>query len=210
MSEITQAIQKGIADYLRSELVPAFSSLVVFEDWPEPNHPLPPLALSCLVQSESETLYHSPNWYKVTVGKSPNGVVEYSYARVECDVQLDIWTTKKFDRDRIAKEVQKAVNRHPASTLGTPGVLSARLERRPGLVLKLTDLLNVKCDYRFGFPQNAIENSEAAQESEWRATFSGTARVYAVAAQEVALLKRVYTNLKVNGVTEVITQVVST
>ncbi len=185
MEDLNRAVRDALATYLAAELTGAFPGLVVSSEWP--TGPLPALALTVLAPGTPDVTFFPPEVASVTPGAAPNGTVRFCYGEASLGLQLDAWATAQPARDALAAATRDALNRHPAVTLGTP--TPPRLGRRGGLVLKIAALLDAPCDLRFAPTPLPVEDADAAAAGEWRATWTGSALLYLMDAQQVALLK---------------------
>jgi hypothetical protein len=199
--DVASAIRTQLATYLQSALVSQYPTLQALDAWPDAGKPLPEYAVTVLVSGAPQTEYHGPIHYQVTPGVSPVGAVRITYGMVTVPLQLDAWATFRARRDLLAGSVRDALNRHPGATLGVSG-LWPDYQRQAGLVIRVSALLNAPCDFRFESLPVPQESGESAQGGEWRAMWSGTARMHLVSEEQVALIKKLEFGLDVSGHTD--------
>jgi hypothetical protein len=198
MTDLATAIRDRLAAYLGTELAASFPALKVLAAWPDPEVPLPEYALAVLQTGAPTTEFYPPITYRVTPGVSPMGAVRYSYGWAEVSLQLDAWATHRARRDALADVVRDRLHRHPAHTLGIVGAWPT-YQRQPGLVLKVTGLLDAPCDYRFDAAPLPAEAEPNAEAGEWRASWTGVARMHVVTEEQLALIKKLQFQLTLNG-----------
>ena len=197
MADITEAVRKGLADYLQAQLSVDFPTVKVLRDWPVPGRVLPEYAIGITVIGDPIERPHAPYLCSTTPVTSTTGTALYTYARVQVMLQLDAWSAHASRRDAFAAKVRDALNRHPADTLSVAGF--PRLSRRNGLVIKLASNFNLHCRFLFQATPIPQESSDRAQGGEWRASWSGTAETWAAEQQTVALMKTITTKVSTNG-----------
>lgn len=198
MNDVVESIRAQLATYLATELAAQYPTLQTLDVWPGPSVALPEYAIAVLVAGPPETELHPPVKYKVTPTASPMGNVQYSYGWIEVPMQLDAWARYAAKRDQLAIDVRKKLNRPAAATLGvTPVRLHYQIA--PELVLPVADLLDTPCNYAFEAAPNPIENGDAAQTNEWRATWTGNARMAIVHEETVPLIKKLELQIQANA-----------
>lgn len=200
MYDFAEQARKALADYLRTELTPAFPTIQVSGVWPQPGKALAPFEITVLLTGAPDTAYWPATWYDVQPDPSPavTGQVSYSFGRLQLDLQLDLWAATRANRDALIAAVVPLLNRHPLQTLTAPP-WRPMLGRHPGVVLPVAALLGMPCDFRFEAAGDPTEDPDAAQANEWRATFPGTGTLYCVAREQVALIKQLEVDWTVNG-----------
>jgi hypothetical protein len=192
----TVALRKALTAWLQAKLAPDYTGVKVFSSWPQPSMTLPEFAVSVLTVPPFDVQEHEPRIWDTTPTIDPNGTTLYSYGTANVGMQLDVWARYPEARDNLADSVRKWVNRSPIESLGILGALPY-LGSHPGLVLKLSDFGDVTAEYRFGQIATPVEDSTAVQSGEWRATWNGSAFLYLISIEQVALMKTL--TLDVNG-----------
>lgn len=201
----------ALAAYLTAELASDWSDVRVSENWPTPQTGFPKRALTVLAPRVAplEVAYHAPVIWGTTdttpepteeePDPAPTGTVLYSYGRATYQLQLDVWAEFEAVRDQLQAVVQTALNRNPLATLPSDPAAVPCLDAGPGLVLELDDFYGVTCEYRFDPVPLLAETPPAAMAGDWRATWSGTATVYLMTEQAVALMKSITLRQTING-----------
>jgi hypothetical protein len=198
MDNLSDAIRDALAEYLRGELVQTFPTVEVSGEWPEPGVALPAMAVTVLAVGNPDTEYHPASVYNVTQLVSPKGAVQYSYGWIEQSMQLDVWATFKATRNALAASIPDLLNRHPLDTLELDSL--PHYTRHAGVVLRVPGLLGAPCDYRFDGGPVIEDASDSAQSSEWRATWTGVARMQLVGEQILSLVKQITLKATIDGI----------
>jgi hypothetical protein len=183
---VRKAVRDALAAYLRTELATAHPDLVVFDSWPDPATSLPAEAVSVLATGTIEEGGYAPQTHRVTPTAGVMGDVLYGFGTLTLGLQLDCWTHHEATRDVLARDLEAALNRPPAITLGLTGGIP-QLGRERGLVIRIPNLFNCPADFRFEPTASPVENGDAAQTGEWRATWAGSAFVHLVNQESLAL-----------------------
>ncbi len=162
---IEQAAANALAAWLASQIG---SDVAVEARWPDPEKPLPPKAVTVLLAGVYSDDYLQPELAveRPVDERGPLPIYRWRVLERTQPLQLDVWATYDVVRDDLKKRLDDALNMGnlPYEPVG------------PGLVLDLGDGWDGKAD--FIFDAGAITDSpNAVQVSEYRATFSGEARI---------------------------------
>lgn len=183
-------VREALAAYLRTQLAAGHPALVVSSEWPTPGVPLPSEAVTIVAPGGAQTAFHPPKVISTTPTGDHAGTVVYSFGNVSIDLQLDCWADFPATRDALAVDIEAAINRRPADTLGV--VTLPSLSRRGGIVLRVAALANALADFRFNAIPSFQETSDGAQRGEWRSTWQGTVFVHLLATEiDFPILERV-------------------
>lgn len=189
------AVRKALADYLRTNLIAAWPSIAVSENWPSPQTALPPQALTVLAPSTGLRIdYHQPVIWGVDTVAGVS-TITYSYGVLEMPLQIDAWAQFEPIRDDLAAAVLPLLNQNVEVTLGTATL--SNLAIAPGLVIPIPSYANVTAEYRFDPEPMLGEDVAHAETSDWRATWAGTATVYLMQQEVRPVMKEVIIDLSI-------------
>lgn len=198
MADYVEAVRSQLATWLTSQLVPSFSTLKLLDRWPAPGRQLALPSISIVTVGTPDTEPHAPMTHRVTPTTGVNGLLLYSFGRALVSLQLDIWASNPAERNSLSKACSDAVNVNPIYSIPIVGALPD-FRRSPGLMLKLTDFYDILADYRLEQVDSPVEDSDAAQTGEWRATLAGDVLFHAVTLEDVALVKRIILRETINN-----------
>lgn len=188
--DLMEAVRQTLADYLRTKLAALFPTLVVYQEWPQKNDAAE-YTITALVVGDGDYTYFPSTVISTTPDPGPatTGTVVFSYGR--CDglpLQLDCWADAPFKRDALLREIRRALNTPPATSLGLPG--GDPLARDPGLVLAAAGLQGALVEYEFTPTLALPENSDDTETNQWRASWRGMARFDLVDVQAGVPLRK--------------------
>ncbi len=179
MISIEQAAVNALKTFLQNNL----PDVVVSEEWPNPDEPLPEMAVTILRVGAREETKVDPT----VIGSEPyftgDPPVEHPVLRqfkwrvklVRQPIQLDVWSCYQANRDDLHARLDELLNAGTLVTLSGATTLNSD-EFRDGLLLQLGDGHSGFADYQFEGP-DIDDTPVSAQRNEFRATRVGA--VYA-------------------------------
>ncbi len=137
------SIEQACCNALKRWLVDKLPDVTISEEWPNPDKPLPPKALTILRIGAREEVHIDPQLvdsepYMVGTPPAEHPVLRtYRWAvkEIRQPVQLDVWSKYKLVRDDIDARLDEALHAGPAQTLG----LAFADDFRDNIILPLAD-----------------------------------------------------------------------
>jgi hypothetical protein len=184
--DITSAVRKGLADYLRSTIMPQVPTdattgatlLTVREKWPPAGQKLNQYDITVLATGETDDWwFFLPSAKQVTPAASPQGLIAYSYGYIDgLQLDLDCFGSNQVASSALNKLMRSVLNQPPWVTApAVPKPKWLTLGHTPGLILQLTTFFNTLVDYEFTPVSAPVETSDAAEVGEWRSHYRGKA-----------------------------------
>jgi len=198
-THVRAAMRKGLSDYLATQVDP---EAVFSSSWPTPGKALGAKAVSViLAPTKAREHKFQPVALSQTAidGDDVNALVLWSYGHTEIDFQIDVWAQHEVTRDALEADVEAALNRPPARTLG---LSTTALDLAPGLVIELPDWYSTPAAFRFQSIPTLPESSRAVQAGDWRATWMGTGTAHLLRQIQGPLMKSLTVTFTGSGGTQ--------
>lgn len=195
---ITTAARTALATWLVAELAPVAGGdgVVIEPRWFEVDRKLPPRSISIIDAGPRKIEWTDPE--QIIVTNTDPGFVEVTWGLgyVEQRIQLDVWAPSDVELDDIMARLDISLN------AGARALAGASSNAEPcgiGLLLAMHNGWEPgTVDFTFDEP-NVDQTADAANQSEWRATYRGVANARLVQKATSPKLARIIINQRLSA-----------
>jgi len=183
---MAQPIQKAACAALGRFIAGYMPDTVISYEWPAPDAPLPPRAITIICAGAAEDEQVNLDDVDMVPVDDTTGLYTWRFADRDQPIQLDIWSQSQAERDQMLAELEDVLHKGPLFTLGAGNPV------RDGILLEFNaqlDGFEGHVDFDLD-PPDITDSPNPVRINEWRATIDSEAHMVAtVTAQSPRLLR---------------------